>query len=96
MTENAGLCRGASPGTNTEEFVARVERLKDEVRRLDKIEKDMDKHRQVSLTELMKMMVGGVLAIKVVNNESYLCIAVVRTEFKKYNGRIKQHEVRLC
>ena len=41
--------RGASPGTNTEEFVARVERLKDEVRRLDKIEKDMDKHRQVRI-----------------------------------------------
>ena len=41
------IFRGASPGTNTEEFVARVERLKDEVRRLDVIEKDMDRHRQV-------------------------------------------------
>lgn len=41
--------RGASPGTNTEEFVARVERLKDEVRRLDQIEKDVDKHRGVSI-----------------------------------------------
>ena len=29
--------------------MARVERLKDEVRRLDVIEKDMDKHRQVEL-----------------------------------------------
>ncbi|CAG7838581.1 unnamed protein product [Allacma fusca] len=45
-TKNAIQWKGASPGTNTEEFVARVERLKDEVRRLDKIEKDMDKHRQ--------------------------------------------------
>ena len=45
--------RGASPGTNTEEFVARVERLKDEVRRLDQIEKDMDKHRSVSFCFLL-------------------------------------------
>ena len=42
------ICRGASPGTNTEEFVARVERLKEEVRKLDSIEKGIDKHRQVS------------------------------------------------
>jgi len=45
-TKNAIQWKGASPGTNTEEFVARVERLKEEVRRLDHIEKDMDKHRQ--------------------------------------------------
>jgi len=45
-TKNAIQWKGASPGTNTEEFVARVERLKEEVRRLDQIEKDMDKHRQ--------------------------------------------------
>ncbi|XP_021943226.1 transcription factor E2F5 isoform X2 [Folsomia candida] len=44
-TKNAIQWKGASPGTNTEEFVARVERLKDEVRRLDQIEKDVDKHR---------------------------------------------------
>jgi transcription factor E2F4/5 len=44
-TKNAIQWKGASPGTNTEEFVARVERLKEEVRRLDFIEKDMDKHR---------------------------------------------------
>jgi len=44
-TKNAIQWKGASPGTNTEEFVARVERLKEEVRRLDFIEKDMDRHR---------------------------------------------------
>ncbi|ODN03557.1 Transcription factor E2F5 [Orchesella cincta] len=45
-TKNAIQWKGASPGTNTEEFVARVERLKDEVRRLDYIEKEQDRHRQ--------------------------------------------------
>jgi len=45
-TKNAIQWKGASPGTNTEEFVARVERLKDEVRKLDVIEKDIDKHRK--------------------------------------------------
>jgi len=36
--------------------VARVERLKDEVRRLDQIEKDMDKHRQVRNKILLKLI----------------------------------------
>ena len=86
LTGNLGFYRGASPGTNTEEFVARVERLKDEVRRLDKIEKDMDKHRQVSFIELMKKWREPWLShVRV----EFVLFPVVRTEFKEHNRRTK-------